>query len=155
MKIIKFKTIDFLFSFLKNKNIVLINRFENLIHFNKIDYKKEDFIKYLEENEIITLVYTYNYSYDFELKFNKSLEFLEEIQLNETYLNSILNDSNYSKHNRYLVSLNEVAKILDVTRQTVINYINDSQLETYKIGTSVKLKYNDVIKFIEKRKAKK
>lgn len=155
MKIIKFKTIDFLFSFLKNKNIVLIKKFENLIHFNKIDYKKEDFIKYLEENEIITLVYTYNYSYDFELKFNKSLEFLEEIQLNETYLNSILNDSNYSKHNRYLVSLNEVAKILDVTRQTVINYINDSQLETYKIGTSVKLKYNDVIKFIEKRKAKK
>lgn len=127
---------------------------ENKVMFDSVKYSIDEFVKYLEEKEIITLYYTFQSIYDIEEKMHRGKTYLEYIAFNQTYFDSLITDSVYSKFNRYLISINECAKLLDVTRQTVNNMIAGNKLQSYKIGTSVKLKYKDVIDYIESNKAK-
>ena len=152
---IKFLNEELLVSYLKFKNYIKINRHNETVIFDTKEYSITDFIKFLEENEIVTLYYNYQTIFSIKDKIHLSKPILEYLSFNQTYFDSIINNSFYGKYGRYLIGINETADLLTVTRQTVNNMIKENKLSTYKIGTSVKLKFKDVMDFIEANKAKK
>ena len=151
---IKFLNEELLISYLKFKNNIKINRNNETVIFDSKEYSITDFLNYLEENEIITYYNNYQTIYSVEERIHKTKPILEFLTFNQTYFDSILSNSFYGKYGRYLIGINETADLLDVTRQTINNMIKDNKLQTYKVGTSVKLKYKDVMDFIEANKAK-
>lgn len=153
MKVIKFNNKDLVISYLKFNNHIKINRNNQTIIFNNKEYQPNDFIEYLESIEVLTIVYSYNTIYDVENRMHTNITNIEYITLNSDYFNSIINDGYYDKYNRYLIGINETAKLIDVTRQTINNMIASNKLQAYKIGSSVKLKYKDVLNYINQNKA--
>lgn len=52
--------------------------------------------------------------------------------------------------NEYL-TIEEVTKILKVSRTTVYNWMNSGKLKFYKVGRLVRIKSEDLKKFIESK----
>jgi len=155
-----------LLKFFKTNEIVEYLKFHKLLtyegwvlnitgyRFNGIVFITQDeLIGYLIDKQIVNEVAKPEIKYKggYNIEYN-----LEYYLLNTNYLNVLTSNLfvNPEINLNRLLSINEVCELLSVTRPTVYKLINSGQIDSYNIQNQKKLKYRDVLNFIESNKSK-
>ena len=152
---ITFQTQNQILDFLITRSKIVYNRYpEAVIHFSNQKYSVSEFLKYLTDLDIILPKFTWSQEYDHESRVKR--ERLIESGFEFHYRNfELLFDNELIQKNIYpfrLLTIKETTEILGVTRPTVYSLINENKINTYQILSQQKVKFLDLLRFIEANK---
>lgn len=156
---ITFQNEEQLFDFLVLDQKVVWNDYSDQpITFGVRKFSQSDFLEFLKSFDLIT--------YNYECLIGNTSVWKRELRTKELRLRSIeLNYKNlellYSDNlvtpdilQHRLLTINEVCEVLNVTRPTVYKLFEDGSLSYYEILSQRKVKYSDLLKFLELKKQK-
>jgi len=154
---ITFQSEEQLFDFLVLDQMVIWNDYSDQpITFGSRKFSQTDFLDFLKSFDLIT----YNYEclignttvWKRELR-TKELR-LKSIELNYKNLELLHSDNLVTRDilQHRLLTINEVCEVLNVTRPTVYKLFEEGALPYFEILSQRKVRYSDLIKFIEKNR---
>ncbi len=153
--IISFQTQNQILEFLVLKSKIYYHRYnEGLIEFNGEKYTVLDFMKLLTDFEIIQQKFTWHREFNYEKREHQ--EVMKEISIEFNFRNfEVLSSNELVQNSIYpfrLLTIKETSELLGVTRQTVYNLLERNEFISYQILSQQKVRFIDLMKYIESNK---
>lgn len=157
---IKFQDYNELYLWFSRNNILISKTYsENCYYLFDIKLNnKDEFYEWLENNQLIEIIYKPNISLTLGSvpMFKEYYYEVEYIILNESYLKSIQSNKfiNQEININRLLSLNEVCQYLSLTKPSIYKLFNEGLLNYYTILSQRKVKLKDLMEYINTTKSK-